>query len=469
MLVWATEFPLHPDTDLEDVIRVGKHWLAGSPHSNWHLDDFHEEEPLGEVVEYEAHGRILFVATLRKDDRGWAGLKETWTDENQYAWTTETVGRRTPDGVWVSVRVSCDRLQPWPKLPQAKKPYIVRMLLEELGHGVDAGIQVDDKPVCLREPDVPRALKIVLGDLDNRLPVVYVSAPTRDTDSLDVDKLARWLSGMAHVVVEPSRYFTFALSPHVGDANPYNGAVSVYWPRGDGRQTRLLPHWFDSHEELERATADEVQQALVHSRPTPELTWAFLREQISRDRIAELRDAGSTAVEEYVAEFDSEIDAYRQRLREANQEIGRLQADVRRLEAKKSTGSGILNTGKEQPYYPGEIADAVLEALRAGKNSLHPEGRRRDIVNDVLDANSESDNGAEIIEDIKAALTGERDVSERDLRALERIGFSIKGGGKHTQAIYRNDQRYVFTIPKTSSDHRASKNVASEIIRRLFK
>ncbi|WJW75560.1 hypothetical protein QVG61_00265 [Thiohalobacter sp. IOR34] len=53
-------------------------------------------------------------------------------------------------------------------------------------------------------------------------------------------------------------------------------------------------------------------------------------------------------------------------------------------------------------------------------------------------------------------------------RFLEELGFEISGDGKHYKAIFMGDNRYTVSIPKTSSDHRAGMNLASEIINMLF-
>lgn len=52
-----------------------------------------------------------------------------------------------------------------------------------------------------------------------------------------------------------------------------------------------------------------------------------------------------------------------------------------------------------------------------------------------------------------------------------RIGkkLSVDEAGKHWKAVYQEDDRYTFTISKTSSDHRAGKNLASTILKKLFK
>jgi hypothetical protein len=54
-------------------------------------------------------------------------------------------------------------------------------------------------------------------------------------------------------------------------------------------------------------------------------------------------------------------------------------------------------------------------------------------------------------------------------RDLEDLGFTADESGKHVRVIFQGDPRYAFTISKTSSDHRAGKNLASTMVRTLFR
>jgi len=58
---------------------------------------------------------------------------------------------------------------------------------------------------------------------------------------------------------------------------------------------------------------------------------------------------------------------------------------------------------------------------------------------------------------------------DRDtVRALETLGFSISDDGKHYKLTYMGDERYVFALPKSGSDHRGGLNAASDIGKRIF-
>lgn len=469
MLVWATEFPAAEGASTGDMLTVAKAWVEGSPHSPWKPDAF-GDEPEGEITEYSCEDQRIAVARARIDGDCWAGFRHVWIEDDKHEWTTEIVGHEHDGALLVSIHVNCGLLHPGLRLPRPKKPYVVRQLLENLGGGHDASIAVGDEPVYLAEHDVDRAVDIVNGTLGNRLPIVYASARRSGEPAIDATRLAQWLSGMAHVVVEPSTYFSFALGCHVGTANAFGGAVAIYWPSGVGPQIRLLPNRFETTDELHGAVTESVRRALTHIRPTSECTWQFLREGISRSRISALRDSGSTELQEYIDAFDAEIAAKDARLEAANAELARLRAEVQRAEARAGTAeSGVLSPGGEQPFYPGEIQDAIVQAMQSGRNALNADGRRRHIVDDLLNANLESDAHDQLVSDLKDCLSNTKSIGGTQRKVLERLGFSLEDSGKHIKAVYHGDERYTFSIPKTPSDHRSLKNLASEMVRTLFK
>lgn len=468
MQVWATEFPLAKGNSCGDVLGVAKGWLAGSPHSSWQIDSF-GNDPVDDLRRHEMGGQSVTICCYGSGPNSWAGLQQQWVENSAREWTTEIVANQNGDTVLVSVRLDCNLLQPGLELPTPKKPYVVRKLLEDLGGGFDAGLAVDDTAHRLGEADVDDAVAFVKGTSGARLPVVYVSAGRFRQPFVDVDELARWLGGMAHVVVEPSRYFSFALARNTGRVNAYGGAVSIYWPNGLARQIRFLPKTFASAEAMQTEIADRVRLALTHTRPESRCTFSHLRELVSRSRIDRLKSDGSSAVEQYVAAFDEELRSKEERIQELDRELARVRAELRRYDDQSDRRTGILNRGSEREFYPGETADAIVFALTHGRSHLLEEGRRAHLVDDILLANATTDNESEFESEIKEAFSDSGDIGAEQKRTLEDLGFEIEQAGKHWKAVYQGDGRYTFSISKTSSDYRAGKNMASTILRTLFK
>lgn len=128
-----------------------------------------------------------------------------------------------------------------------------------------------------------------------------------------------------------------------------------------------------------------------------------------------------------------------------------------------------MDRGSEREFYPGELNDAIIHALTHGRNSLLPGGRRADLIDDLLSVNKPTSTEEELETEIKDAFSESGDLGAEQRRVLEDLGFTIEEAGKHWKAVYQGDDRYTFTISKTSSDHRAGKNLASTILKKLLK
>jgi hypothetical protein len=468
MLVWATEFPARTDTHADDLLNAAKEWLVGSPHSAWRDEDF-GDEPMGEITRYSKAGQDISVMRVALDGQFWAGLRQAWVENSSREWVTDTVAHEKDGVTWISVRVHCNLLSPGSKLPTPRKPYLVKVLLRELGGGFDGILPIDDKPALLQEDEVDVAASLMRGTARNRLPVVYVSTDWSRNYAVDVKRLAADLAGMAHVVVEPSRQFSFALNRNVDGINAYNGAVSIYWPAGIGAQARFLPGRFNSIRELETTVKDEIRAALTNIRPKIESTYSYLREVIARARLQQLRQEGSADWEQFAEELDTELGAVRQQLADAETEIRRLMSENMRLQSfAKTKGEGVLATGSEQDFYPGEIKECIVDTLKAGRGKVHNNSRWMHIIEDLIAANPVEDDSEKIAARIKELLSKGEKFGSSERRVLEDLGFVITDSGKHVKAVYHGDDRYVFSISKTPSDSRAGKNLVSTITNKIF-
>jgi hypothetical protein len=251
--------------------------------------------------------------------------------------------------------------------------------------------------------------------------------------------------------------------------NAYGGAVSIYWPSGVAAQDRFLPSASTSAESMQRAVAERIRSALTHIRPGSDCTFAFLEELVSRRRVEHLRTVGSTAVEDYVTAFDAEIKSKDERLASLEREVARLKAELRRYDESDKPDGGIVLAGTEREFYPGEARDAVIQTLGHGRNNLFQDGRRAHLIDDILNVNEPTGTDQEVESEVKDTFAHSGDLGTEQRRVMEDLGFTIEDAGKHIKAVYQGDDRYTFTISKTSSDHRAGKNLASTIVKKLFR
>jgi hypothetical protein len=390
--------------------------------------------------------------------------------DDHLEWTTIVVFSRTAADSWVGVRVSCESRHPSVRLPPARKPVVVRTLLSALGGATDGPLTVEGSAHRLGDADVDLAASLMLGTAACRLPVVYASAGFNNTYIVDCDRLASDLAGMAHVVVEPNRPFSLRLKLDVTGENVYGGTIGVYWPDGGGRRSFFLGREFDSADDVRRGVVEEITTALTNRRPLERCTWPYLVENAARQALDALRAEGSQEVDKYIATFDRENAAKDERLAEAEREIHRLKEEVRLHQARLPIGATtLLRSGAEQDLYPNEVVSIVRAALEDAATRVLADSRRNHVLQAVLTANPKSDDRSEELrERLKDLLRGSRSLDAKIRRGLEEIGFSISEEGKHYKLVFRDDDRYTFTLAKSGSDVRAGLNAASQISRLLF-
>lgn len=467
MITFSTEFPLDPKNKASDVLRLACDWLAGSPHTLLPEDAF-ELIPNDEIREVRAGSESATLAAVTAVDHEIAGLQYRKL-EDALEWVTSIVARHDGVETLFSLQLSCEALGTVARLPAPKKPYLIKQVLATLSGGSDGEVPVGDKPFLLTETDTDIAAALIRGEAKNRLPIIYVSADFRDQHVIDPSQFSTFVSGLAHVVVEPSRTFSAALRPLVDGRNVYGGTIGVYWPQSSARTSYYLDRFSGDARAMQRAISDDLRVALANRRLSSGCTWSHLQEQLSRRRIERLRDAGSASVDDYVAAFDADSKAKEALLAAADAEIVRLNADLKRISSKVgSSSAGLLKLGKEHDLWPGEIRDLVVSVLHDSLRNMKDGSRRQHVIADLLEANPQSTALASMAVEIKSALKTYRSMDAKTLSTLTGIGFTISEDGKHYKAIFRGDARYMFTFPKTSSDHRAGRNVGSDITSTLF-
>lgn len=468
MLSFATEFSVDADRTTADFLQAMATWISGSPHSGLSAEMLRDLPQQAEVrVENGNENVQSLVASSREVDL--AGIRYSRHDDD-LEWLTTVVFSRTSSDAWVGIRVECESQHAAARLPSAKKPVVVRTVLESLGGAADGPLQIRGKAHALANTDIDLAAKLIRGEAGCRLPIVYVSARFQGGYILDVDRLAADVSGMAHVVVEPNRPFSVRLQLEVDSENVYDGTIGIYWPEGGGRRAFFLGGDYPTPGLLAGAIKDEVRTALLNRRPIARCTWAYVRETASRQAIHSLKASGSKALEDYVKTFDQEIEAKDQRLEDAEKEIQRLHNELRKYEARAGTASGgLLRLGRERDVYPNEVLCILLDAIEDAATRVPEDSRRQHVLTSVLEANKLDGSPLEAHrEQLKKLLRGMTTIDGKMRRGLEDMGFSISEDGKHFKLVFQGDDRYTYTLPKSGSDRRGGLNAASDIARLLF-
>jgi hypothetical protein len=468
MISYSTEFPIADNHSIAEVVELALKWVADSPHTKMPADGL-KEIPSDSEVQFTHGDESVAVATAKIENFEIGGLRYTRLEHGNLEWTTSIVTTKSVRGHELSIQVSCEALHTATRLPSPKKPYFIQQALNKLGGGMDGSIPVADRPFYLEEHETAVAAALLTGTAENRLPIIYVSAASDGSHIVDPVRLAKWMSGLAHVVVEPSRTFSFALQRLTRSRNAYGGTVGVYWPESEARKSYFLDETNNTPELVQMAIAHDIRVALSHRRQRTTCSWLHLRECVSKCHYERLKAAGSTELAAFIDAFDAEQKAKDQRLIEAENEIARLNSELRgQRSAQQTMSEGFLKPGAEQDLYEGEIRDIAISALRDSLRTTLDNSRRRHVLDDLLAHNKPTATKAGLEDEIKRIFNSYVSMDSKTRSALARLGFDLSEDGKHWKAVFQGDGRYTFSISKTSSDHRAGKNMASDINKKLF-
>lgn len=467
MLSFATEFPVQGSHDSSKFIGAIREWLLGSPHTVLTAPDLAGIEDESEWSTQKPGEKLTFLKTASPTDET-AAVRYVKIYRG-LEWQTTIILSRQPTNSWIGIRISCESQHPAARLPPAKKPIVVKTLLSQLGGALDGELLVQTTPVRLENIDIEKAARLIAGKSGCRLPIVYLSAPFQNELSVNANLLAEALSGMAHVVVEPNRPFSLRLMAEVASQNVYGGTVGVYWPDDGGRRSFFIGPEFDSVDEVERAVIEEVQSALANRRPLMRCTWAATQEAVSQRAFATLQAQGSTEINKYIENFDKDIKARVEQLADAEREIARLKAEVRKYESRNPMSAALsVVTGQEQEFYDGELLSILRDAIVDASQHVKKDSRRQHVLNSIAKTLPSNDEALSKREKLKELLREYRSMTSKIRQGLLELGFEIEEDGKHYKLIFQGDDRYTFTLAKSGSDHRGGLNAASDISKHLF-
>ena len=467
MLTFKTQFPVNPSKSIDDLIEAGRVWLAGSPHSKL-APVMASASAIGDGW-YASSGSETVVFAKPEGMEAICGISFENTDENAIRWMTEIVGSKRDGEFWVSIQLSVDSELPTERIEHGRRPHILKTIMREIGGGQDGKIPVSDRPIFLREDQLNLASDLICAKAGCVMPVVYVSASGNDRPHIDASQLAQWLSGMAHVVVEPSRRFSYDLMRLVDGENAYGGAVAIYWPDGIGKWIFLPKGEYADPKQMQIGVCKKVRMSLLAQRTKRECTWSYVQEVKTRRKIQELRDNGSSQVDEWVETFDREMQI-------KNDEIQRLENEISRIKysaqnegfARVEDRRGLVLQGTERDLFQGERLSVVMDALGKELATCEPFSRRKSIVEDLISSNDQEGQLEPILSELKELLRQYSSMTAVARSTFERLGFQILEDGKHYKLIFRGDKRFPFTLPKTGSDHRGGLNAFSDMKKKLF-
>lgn len=472
MKYFSTGFFLKNNVSAEEVVNQCLSWVSTSPHTSFipaQLDmkvgekefEIENDREKIELVNFEDDKVLMYCFRYSK-------MSEP------HKWITDiAVNKYSGDGrVWIQVESNVITHQAAFKAPDKKPPLIVMHLLDKFSGGIDDIFNVDVEPLIIGDTDdgLEMIASFMNAETENRLPIVYVSSKyyyREHAHNLIAGRLARRLSGLAHVVVEPEgSSFSNKLKFIVNSKNAYGGAVGIYWPRGQGisfhkrgEKTAL---------DFEKDIFNEVIMATVLLSPLRKSGWNEIASCKTRRAIEKLKSEGDSSGG-MVTLYEEDNLSLREELKELNQKISSYEARVKVLTDKSFTQGGLsLNLGEEYDLFDGEIKEVVLSSLKKSLLSCYEDGRFHHILSAIVSANVDAGELSDRDKKLKQTLVGYRGMTPKIRSSLADIGFTINEEGKHYKITYYEDTRYMYILSKTGSDYRGSLNAYSDITKKVF-
>lgn len=466
MLTFKTQFPLNNNKSLDDFFHSCINWIVKSPHTNILESDFNPS--IENEFFFSKEKESIKISSVSIDGNHILGFRYERIDEDNITWITEAVAKKSEDSFIVSIQVIANTELPQERLQFGKKPYLIKRLLADIGGGSDGNIIASDSPIYLDENDFELAANFISATAGCMMPIIYVSATRSNNQYINPEDLARHVSGMAHVIVEPNWDFSKELMNYVDERNVYNGAIGIYWPDGIG-QWVFMPT--DDKKQIQIRITRKVRASLLSQKVHNKCTWSFLQETISRIKIENLKSEKSTAINEYAEAFDRDIQTKNEEITRLEAEISRIKykpSDVKSEEKDTNAKKNISIKLTEVDLYDGERLELLLEAVSESMANSEKFSRRYQVFDDIVKNNHVQTDKEFIINELKNILRSYESMSGSVKTSLERLGFSISEDGKHYKLIFKNDGRFSFSLSKTSSDRRSGMNAFSDIKKKFF-
>lgn len=481
MLILSTKLIVNESLTNEIFTEMIIEWLSDNHNYGFGTIEYNGELPWKvdcqkdhlEMMEYDKALTVRLVSNS-------SGV--IWT--NDYV-LTEVGGKRV-----VSVQLYSDTENMSVKMPERfNKPRIINQIIANGYGGIDGDIPVSDTPYEVSDENLDCIRNLIMKKSEYFMPVIYVTYPRYAIDQpVDYTEMAKNMSGVAHVVVEPKE-MAAKVRKETDGHNPYAGAVEIFY--GKHNSYRLLPDNYQSMGDMRSFIESMVFQKVLMTRIDDELSWM-------RIHFKYLQEKGNTdpellqVYEQLLKESESDDVIKKQRIEELEYQIIELEDQLKDLRAviKQKDGQienyqyGFKQVGEyssvnkicldstEQDLYEGERRDVILKVLDKERNQMDSSqklraSRKYHVLSSVVQSNQQSDTDERLAKNLQDLIDKSGSLNAQRKRQLLQAGFNIEEGS-HYKITFQGDERYMFTLSKSPSDHRTNINTLKDAVKVLF-
>ncbi|MDP4012709.1 MAG: hypothetical protein Q8R00_03845 [Candidatus Nanoarchaeia archaeon] len=448
--IYQAVFPVNPNRTFEDLANIVGTWITGSPHRNLSAESL--EGLAKEDFNYNSQAIGVLNATYNTS----FGVRLMERDKDSLR-TTDVVGQKQDGSFNVAVVHDFETKKIGNGTRGLLKPRIVNDLVRSFGGAYDGKIlRVKAEPYSINEEDLEFIVELINNRADNNLPILYISRE-RSGYIVRSEELAKNLSGMAHVLVEPSINFSYQLRKATNGRNIFGGAVGIYWP--NGRREYLLPNVSQVADKIYRMVEEEALFTLLPK----ELTFDGIINLKVAEKLEELRSSKKISPEEALNLAIDQIDSKELEVKKLEKHINTLEARLAK-KSKYTTDGELLVSPQISELYQGELSDMVIKAIEQARDTVQKDSRRCDLLSEVLKLNTETGERETLVGALnKIFKTADRKVTGSMISELQKLGFVVEHGSKHIHIYVPGHEGRKCTVPKTPSDYRSFKNSLSQI------
>lgn len=474
--MFSTEFPLRYTPSSAEFAAQVIGWLRGMKRSTV-LNDYNENDFDETASTLKSHSgeEIRFRSIIEDDMYKAIGFRHDIPDNEGRLWRTEAVLLRNsspPNQNIIRLRTQCLARQSDASLQTPKKPYLIKLILDDKWGGNDGLLEVTASPLLLKDDEnsIELGKHIVSGSASNKLPIIYFSMNNEGRFALGIEsikKLAFQLGGVAHVVAEPSRAYSFQLRDANEGDNVYGGTIGIFTPNR-GLIQRIIPSVAHSDSHKIFKLTQELASLLRTHMPAEGWDWTELQEQALR-RQRESQRAQLTA-NQSTALYEEEIENLKDQIQQLKDQA--IQSDSL-VKSKDIFGGQEFDSIQAicPEIYPGEIYDKLRIASSVSLRNAESIGmdRRPLYIIGLISQLPESIGLHEMRESLKMASKDKNRAADLISNLLSRHGYTTKSQNKHIKLDPKIgfEGLEIITISKTPSDTRGLKNMQKQIERTI--
>ena len=237
MLIFSTSLPVVDDFDRMKFIELGVIWNQKSP-----TDALKGKEWDGKATSFRWEDEDKSFEVLSLDDI--TAIKFIKNDSG-VIWSTEFILNSNSKRIGIYLSRSATENTIYFQT-SFKPPYFLKLLYREKYLSTDNDLNISDRPIDVFpvDKDLQLLKELINENTDaHMLPIVYLTLDWQEHKYLvDPKRLARYLLGSAHVLVEKSNQVSRDLKDMCNANNVYNGGIEIFFPAQSADPKRYIPY-----------------------------------------------------------------------------------------------------------------------------------------------------------------------------------------------------------------------------------